>query len=107
MNCRQCGDLGADKYGISESAIMKDQNSNLFCGVSQQGGYDGSGTYQCGQVNGDCQTYVDYANSPDIQGCSTSSENFTQRRENYTPCCRPQPYVPVSQTWGIQKPYTL
>jgi hypothetical protein len=45
-------------------------------------------------------------NQSSIFSCS-SSENFTQRRENYTPCCRPQPYVPVSQTWGIQKPYTL
>lgn len=28
-------------------------------------------------------------------------------QESYTPCCRPQPYIGVSQTWSNQKPYTL
>jgi len=29
------------------------------------------------------------------------------RKENYVPCCRPQPFVPISRTWAPQKPFTL
>jgi len=28
-------------------------------------------------------------------------------RENYVPCCRPQSFVQINQTWAPQKPFTL
>jgi len=34
---------------------------------------------------------------------SVPQTNRLRMRENYTPCCRPQPYVGLEQTWALQK----
>lgn len=85
----------------------KDENGNCVIGYLSNGAV----TSDCSSLNNNgamtLQQGCQYVDSQDNACTTACAENFTQRRENYTPCCRPQPYVPVSQTWGIQKPYTL
>ncbi len=112
MSCKS-SDKNATK--ASCDAVAKNMNDNTWYAacyngeLSVYGGGDSSDAPEalCSDYlpgNASCcpGTFVPTDNS-----CYECAENFTQRRENYTPCCRPQPYVPVSQTWGIQKPYTL
>jgi hypothetical protein len=84
---------------------------NGSCSVGYLGSCSETTNDKCSDINDSCgmtlQQGCQYVDSQDGACTTACAENFTQRRENYTPCCRPQPYVPVSQTWGIQKPYTL
>jgi hypothetical protein len=80
--------------------------STCFPGDPATGvGYPGpDGLSQC--LNGGAPTCLNgQPCPPNIFGCSASSPASV--RENYSSCCRPQPYVGLNQTWKQQGKFDL
>jgi hypothetical protein len=119
----KCRDLLTNKLGVDYTTVgwAKKNKGDATCFPTdrQMGGFTYSNSCGCASAPSqsdygcpDCDDYskgaaVCQATASSCSGTRSVGSQRLQARENYAPCCRPQPYVAMDQTWAPQSKFQL